>query len=150
MALRVVAISAPHYQTGRIGERVLSSSDPVSLFNACRHVAATAARRSGVWGESNWNGTRIERRRSMLLLHSFEADLATFEAALDEVRPHLLLVGAMCRCVCQARLNAHGARVRCSAIASRSCSGDGTRVRPFSARRAALASSITPDPPCDS
>jgi len=99
MALRVVAISAPHYQTGRIGERVLSSSDPVSLFNACRHAAAAAARRSGVWGESNWNGTRIERRRSMLLLHSLEADVAMFEAALDEVRPHLLLIGAMSLCL---------------------------------------------------
>src|SRR5438093_7446304 len=99
MALRVVAISAPHYQTGRIGERVLSGSDPVSLFNACRHAAAAAARRSGVWGESNWNGTRIERRRSMLLLHSLEADVAMFEAALDEVRPHLLLIGAMSLCL---------------------------------------------------
>ena len=99
MALRVVAISAPHYQTGRIGERVLSSSDPVSLFNACRHAAATAARQSGVWGESNWNGTRIERRRSLLLLHSLEADLATFEATLDEARPHLLLLGAMSLCL---------------------------------------------------
>lgn len=99
MALRVIAISAPHYQTGRVGDRVLTSSDPVSLFNACRDAAAAAARQDGVWGDSNWNGSRTDRRRSLLLVHSLESGLAAFEATLDEVRPHLLLIGAMSLCL---------------------------------------------------
>lgn len=99
MALRVVAISAPHYQAGATGELVLTSSDPVSLFNGCRHSAAAAALRRGAWGDSNWCGDRADRRRSVLLLHSLDAGLVMLEAKLDEVRPQLLLIGAMSLCL---------------------------------------------------
>lgn len=99
MELRVVAISAPHYQSGVAGELVLTSSDPVSLFNGCRHSAAAAALQRGVWGDSNWSGARADRRRSLLLLHSLDAGLVTLESRLDEVRPHLLLIGAMSLCL---------------------------------------------------
>lgn len=99
MSIRVLAISAPHYETGGPGNRVLTSTDPVSLYNACRHPAAAATRGEAVWGHSNWSGTRSERRRSLFLIHSLDRDLADFESALERVQPHLLLVGAMSLCL---------------------------------------------------
>jgi hypothetical protein len=98
MALRAVAVAAPDRLSGSPG-RALTSGDPASLFNACRHAAAAAARGAGAWGESNWAVPRLERRRRLLLMHSWNGDVDAFEALLRRERPNLLLIGAMSLCL---------------------------------------------------
>lgn len=94
MALKVVAIAAPDYQAGRAG-RALSSVDPASLFNACRVAALDAENGKAGWGESNWAAPRHERRRSVLLMHSWEEEQDAFRELLLREQPNLLLIGAM-------------------------------------------------------
>lgn len=94
MALKVVAIAAPDYQAGRAG-RALSSVDPASLFNACRVAAFDAENGKDAWGDSNWAQNRIERRKSVLLMHSWEEEHEMFRDLLLRERPNLLLIGAM-------------------------------------------------------
>jgi len=98
MFIRVVAVAAPQLPESRISSKVLSSEDPASLFNACRYAASLAENDVGPWGESNWAVSRIERRKSFLLMHSFKEDLPNFERLLSNVQPNILLIGAMSIC----------------------------------------------------
>jgi len=98
MALRVVAISAPDRPTGKLG-RTLTSRDPASLFNACRYAAFLADNGIGPWGESNWTGSRQNRRKTILLMDFLEEDMPTFESLLKKERPNFLLIGAMTLCL---------------------------------------------------
>nr|AWI62632.1 hypothetical protein [Cystobacter sp.] len=95
MALRVLAVSAPDYPEGRLGSQTLNSSDPASLFNACRYAALLAQQGGSAWGESNWAVPRLTRRNSVLLMRSWREQRAAYEALLQEVQPNLLLLGAM-------------------------------------------------------
>ncbi len=95
--LRVVAISAPELPEGGIG-KILNSEDPASLFNACRCAAQLAELQVGAWGDSNWTGSRHERRKHILLMRSLKEDLPLFEQMIDTVRPNLLLIGSMSVC----------------------------------------------------
>jgi len=95
MALCVMAVAAPENLRGTPGRYVLKSEDPVSLYNACRYAASLAADGIGSWGESNWAISRQERQRTVMLMHAFEDDLSNFETMLKQVRPNLLLIGAM-------------------------------------------------------
>src|SRR5690242_9998802 len=95
MSLRVVAIAAPERPEGGLGKGVLNSTDPASLFNACRYAAFLAERHQGPWGESNWTEGRHKRRSTCLLMHSLREDAPIFEQLLQHVQPNLLLVGAM-------------------------------------------------------
>jgi B12-binding domain/radical SAM domain protein len=110
--LRVLAVSAPEHSSGLLGSGVLKSSDPASMFNACRHAAAIAQSGSGPWADSNWNGSRSARRDSLLLMHSVDEDSADLDAAFDRVRPQLLLIGAMTMCLPGAVFVAQRARER--------------------------------------
>ena len=98
MSLRVVAVSAPEKLRGSLGQFVLKSDDPASLYNACRYAGQLAMQNYGQWGESNWSGTRKERRSSIMLMHSFEDNLHDFTDLLLRIRPNLLLLGAMSIC----------------------------------------------------
>jgi B12-binding domain/radical SAM domain protein len=99
MAIRVMVVSAPELPEGEIGGGVLSSNDPVSLFNACRYAAYLAENKIGFWGESNWAVSRKERRKTFLLMHSLKDDLPIFERLLEKIQPNLLLIGAMSLCL---------------------------------------------------
>ena len=99
MSIRVVAIAAPQIPESMIGSRVLSSEDPASLFNACRYAASLAENDVGPWGESNWAVSRKERRNSFLLMHSLKEDFPKFERLLTDVKPNILLIGAMSICL---------------------------------------------------
>lgn len=98
MALRVMAIAAPENLRGAPGRYVLKSEDPASLYNACRYAASLAVDGIGSWGESNWAISRQERQRTVMLMHAYEDDLSSFEAMLKQIRPNLLLIGAMSIC----------------------------------------------------
>lgn len=95
MALRVMAVAAPENLRSGHGRYVLKSEDPASLYNACRYAASLAADGIGPWGESNWAISRQERQKTVMLMHAFEGDLSSFVAMLKQVRPNLLLIGAM-------------------------------------------------------
>jgi len=98
MALNILAISAPAMPKGKIGETVLKSADPASLFNACRYAAYLADNGIGAWGNSNWNVPRKIRRESVLLINSYNEEISTFENLLLKTKPNLLLIGAMTLC----------------------------------------------------
>ena len=76
----------------------LSSSDPASLFNACRYAAWLAVHGIGAWGDSNWAGTRMDRRRTAILLSDRDEMERRLTPLLDEIRPNLVLIGAMSIC----------------------------------------------------
>jgi B12-binding domain/radical SAM domain protein len=99
MTLRAVAVSCPSMASGALGEGVLKSTDPASLFNACRLAAHAADRGTGYWGESNWATTVSGRRRFLMLMHSLAGDIEAFESLLLAARPNLLLLGAMSVCL---------------------------------------------------
>ena len=99
MAIRVMAVAAPELPEGKIGTGVLSSEDPVSLFNAGRCAASLAENDIGFWAESNWAVSRKERRKTFLLMHSLKEDLPVFEKFLEKIQPNLLLIGAMSLCL---------------------------------------------------
>ena len=62
-------------------------------------MAAGAAEEGiGFWGESNWSD-RAGRDRSILLLDALEPDLETFRELVVELRPNLVLIGAMSLCL---------------------------------------------------
>lgn len=84
MTIRVMAVATPELPEGKIGRGVLSSEDPVSLFNACRYAAFLAENNVGSWGESNWAVSRKERRETFLLMHSLKEDLPLFEGLLKK------------------------------------------------------------------
>ncbi len=95
IALRVMAIAAPENRKGVLGRRVLNGEDPVSIHNACRCAGILARDGVGAWGDSNWAGSRQDRNKSIMLLHSLEDELSTFEEKLQQDRPNLLLIGTM-------------------------------------------------------
>jgi hypothetical protein len=99
MSLRVIACSAPQFVEGRAGEMALSSADPASLFNACRLAALAAAVGTGARGNSNWNGSRADRRRTTLLFGDCEQMERELTPLLDEIQPNLFLIGAMSICL---------------------------------------------------
>lgn len=99
MSLRVLTVAPPQFQTGAVGEAALSSADPASLLNATRLAALMAARGRGAWGDSNWADSRQARRDSVLLLHSLREGLPELDRKLAQVRPNLLLIGAMSICL---------------------------------------------------
>ncbi|MBR0764488.1 B12-binding domain/radical SAM domain-containing protein [Bradyrhizobium japonicum] len=98
MILRALAISAPDRFFGA-GGRFLKSPDPASLFNACRQAALNSSRAIGAWGESNWSGSRTERRKSVLLMNSWQEDEPKLDWLLQIIRPNLVLIGAMSLCL---------------------------------------------------
>ena len=98
MGLRVIACSAPQFSHGEAGEMALSSADPASLYNACRYAASLASKAEGAWGESNWRGTRSDRRQSTLLLSDMDDVQRRLTPLLVRVRPNLVLIGAMSIC----------------------------------------------------
>lgn len=54
--LRVLAVSAPHWQFRPAGhEQHLNSSTPFSPHNAIRGCAHEAREGIGAWGRSNWS-----------------------------------------------------------------------------------------------
>jgi hypothetical protein len=59
--LRALAISAPQFQRPVAAGRGLGSSDPASLYNACRVAAQRADEGAGAWAASNWVGGRSVR-----------------------------------------------------------------------------------------
>lgn len=96
--LRVLAVAPPAHLYGDIGDGVLSGSDPASLYNACRLAALKSQNREGVWGRSNWAGTREQRKQTTILLNSIESDLPAFEKIIRQLKPNLLLLGSMTLC----------------------------------------------------
>ncbi|HEX6190595.1 MAG TPA: B12-binding domain/radical SAM domain-containing protein [Pyrinomonadaceae bacterium] len=100
MELRVVAVSAPEWPDGSPNPQVLTSTDPVSLFNACRVAAACSEDIGSPWAHSNWAGGRGIRRSKFLLLHSADSErMSELETLLLKERPNLLLIGAMSLCM---------------------------------------------------
>jgi len=99
MAIRVMVVAASELPEGKIGTGVLSSDDPISLFNACRYAAFLAENEIGFWGESNWTVSRKGRRETFLLMHSLKDDLPIFEKLLEKIQPNLLLIGTMSLCL---------------------------------------------------
>jgi B12-binding domain/radical SAM domain protein len=97
--LRAVAVAAPELPEGGLGLRTLKSSDPASLYNACRVAAQWADQGIGPWGESRWSESRRSRRESILLMHSLKEDMPVFEELLVREQPNLLLIGAMSVCL---------------------------------------------------
>lgn len=98
-ALRVVAVAPPDWIQGKKDKRALNSSDPASLFNACRVAASRASSGTGAWANSNWTGeTRSRIRENFLLLYSRD-DLPAFIEVLQRERPNVLLLGAMTLCM---------------------------------------------------
>jgi len=99
MSIRIMAVAAPELSESNIGTRVLSSDDPASLFNACRYAAFLAENDIGTWGDSNWATSRKLRRETFLLMHSLKENLQIFEKLLAEIKPNILLIGAMSICL---------------------------------------------------
>jgi len=99
MSIRIMAVAAPELSESNIGTRVLSSEDPASLFNACRYAAFLAENDIGAWGDSNWATSRKLRRETFLLMHSLKENLQAFEKLLAEIKPNILLIGAMSICL---------------------------------------------------
>jgi B12-binding domain/radical SAM domain protein len=98
MSLRVCAVAAPEYVSGRIRNNVLYSRAPASLYNACRYAAHASIAGEKIWGHSNWAGDRSQRAQSILMMHSLKEDLPVFEQMLIREKPNLLLIGAMSLC----------------------------------------------------
>jgi B12-binding domain/radical SAM domain protein len=99
MTLRVLALSAPQFQHGAVGSLGISSSDPASMYNACRWAAKLADDSVSAWGDSNWADGRKARRKSVLLMHSLEGALPALDEILNETQPNLVLMGAMTVCL---------------------------------------------------
>src|SRR5690242_4699397 len=99
MSLSVVVVAAPELPEGGLGRHTLKSSDPASLYNACRVAAHLAGQKIGAWGETGWSGSRRERRESVMLMHSLREDMPSLEELLLRERPNLLLIGAMSVCL---------------------------------------------------
>ncbi|MBU3935020.1 B12-binding domain/radical SAM domain-containing protein [Patescibacteria group bacterium] len=94
-----MAVAAPELSESSIGSKVLSSEDPASLFNACRYAAFLAENDIGAWGNSNWAVSRKARRETFLLMRSLKGDSPAFERLLAEIKPNVLLIGAMSVCL---------------------------------------------------
>jgi B12-binding domain/radical SAM domain protein len=97
-AIRAVAVSAPDWIGGTKSERALNSTDPASLFNACRYAADLAQRKIGAWSDSNWSAPTSSVREFFLLMYSLD-DIDRFTELILSQRPNLLLLGAMTLCM---------------------------------------------------
>lgn len=116
--LRVIAVSAPESVSGAKNPHALNSTDPASLYNACRLAAARTEDSNSAWAGSNWHGTREDRRKTCMLMHSMD-EMPMFESQLLRDRPNLVLIGAMTICM-------RGA-IECAKVAKRIL-GDETLV----------------------
>ena len=97
--LRALAISAPQFQRPVDAGRGLGSSDPASLYNACRVAAQRADEGMGAWAASNWAGGRNIRQQYVRLYTDLLTARQDLGELLETVRPHLLLIGAMTICL---------------------------------------------------
>ena len=98
MKLNAIAISAPAWISRPQDGTALNSSDPASLFNACRYAGLLAQESVGAWGQSNWHPDAGPIRRNFLLLNSLD-DMSEFVKLLLRERPNLLLIGSMTLCM---------------------------------------------------
>lgn len=98
MSIRVMVVAPPSLEESGLGAGVLTSTDPASLFNACRQAALAAESGLDGWEDSNWVGHRSGRRETFLLMHSWQEDAPAFESMVNQIRPNLLLIGAMTVC----------------------------------------------------
>lgn len=96
--IRALAVSAPDWISGTKSEHALNSTDPASLFNACRYAANLAQKKKGSWADSNWAVSRKEIRKYFLLMYSLD-DMDRFETLILSTRPNLLLLGTMTLCM---------------------------------------------------
>jgi B12-binding domain/radical SAM domain protein len=97
--LRVVAVAAPDWFSGKKDDNALNSSDPASLYNACRVAAQRALYGNTGWSKSNWAGRgRAGVRANFQLLYSLD-NLPEFKRLLEREKPNLLLLGAMSLCM---------------------------------------------------
>lgn len=97
-AIRAIAVSAPDWIEGTKSEIALNSTDPASLFNACRYAADLAQRKVGAWSDSNWSAPTSFVRKCFLLMYSLD-DIDRFTELVLSQRPNLLLLGAMTLCM---------------------------------------------------
>lgn len=96
--IRAIAISAPECISGYKSGRALNSTDPVSLFNACRCAGHLARGTKGAWANSNWGRPDQKLREHFLLMYSLD-DLYRLENLIQVSRPNILLIGAMTLCM---------------------------------------------------
>lgn len=92
--LRVIAVAAPHWTHRVLDEsKTLNSRVPFSLQNALRLAAGMAKEHNGAWGESNWNTQ--EGLNDSVVMYDYADSLSDLEQKFNEVKPNLLLIGAM-------------------------------------------------------
>lgn len=94
--LRVLAVTAPHWPKRPIGIEICSftAGSPFSLQNAVRQAAGCAKNKVGAWADSNW--TTLEQRQSSVLLLEFMDEARVHLATLlPELKPNIVLIGAM-------------------------------------------------------
>lgn len=116
--LRVLAMSAPHWpaRPPDTTVRSLTAGTPFSLQNALRQAAGVA--RSGYpggWGDSNWTSQEM-RQESVLLLEFMEEATPVILDRVRNLKPNLVLIGAM-------TLGIPGA-VRCATLVREELGGD--------------------------
>lgn len=99
MDLRIAAVAAPEFQSGASGDLRLNSSDPASLYNACRWLAKLSEQSGTCFADSNWAEGRAARRHSTRLYHTLRESEEDFTRLLVTYRPTLLLIGAMTLCL---------------------------------------------------
>ncbi|MFJ4054517.1 B12-binding domain/radical SAM domain-containing protein [Pseudomonas sp. NPDC089743] len=98
LRIRAIAISAPECISGCKSGRALNSTDPVSLFNACRCAASLAQESKGAWANSNWGRPDKKLREHFLLMYSLD-DLHRLENLIHVSLPNILFIGAMTLCM---------------------------------------------------
>lgn len=99
MDLRVLAVAAPDCLEGNAkGSLAINSSDPASLYNACRYAGELAKNRVGAWGESNWAVSLESRQASCLLMYAWQNEAEYYKQLLLSLRVNLLLIGCMSIC----------------------------------------------------
>ncbi|MFP3862230.1 B12-binding domain/radical SAM domain-containing protein [Pseudomonas capeferrum] len=98
LQIRAIAISAPECISGYKSGRALNSTDPVSLFNACRSAASLAQGRKGAWANSNWGRSDKKLREHFLLMYSLD-DMHRLENLIQASRPNILFIGTMTLCM---------------------------------------------------
>jgi B12-binding domain/radical SAM domain protein len=99
MSLRMLALSAPQFDSNLAGHRALNSSDPVSLFNALRVVAQRAGSETSAWHDSNLSGDCWSRRSSIIHAESLDETLSALAETVPRLRPNLVFIGAMSICL---------------------------------------------------
>ncbi len=95
--LRVLAVSAPQWPARPANTKILSftAKTPFSLQNAVRQAAGFAQNKSNAaWADSNWT-TQRECQESVLLLEFMDEAQTQLQLILPNLRPSILLIGAM-------------------------------------------------------